>query len=45
MALVNPADKEKISEEIRERYLRKYPQYKDKFFVTYCRTADGVKFV
>ena len=45
LALVNPKKKDSISEEIKERYLKLYPEYQDKFFVTYCKTADGVKMI
>lgn len=45
LSLVNPKKKDSISEEIKERYLKLYPEYQDKFFVTYCKTADGVKMI
>ena len=45
LALVNPKKKEEVAQEITERYLKVYPQYKDNFFVTFCKTADGVKIV
>lgn len=45
LALVDPQKKDSISEEIMERYLKQYPEYQDKFFVTYCKTADGVKII
>lgn len=45
LALVNPKNKEEVAQEVSKRYLKVYPQYKDKFFVTFCKTADGVKIV
>lgn len=45
LAIIDPTCKESIEAEIRERYLAKYPEYKDSFFVEFCKTADGVKLV
>lgn len=45
LALVDVSAKEKVAQEITERYLKLYPEYKGRFFVTYCKTADGVKIV
>lgn len=41
MALVDPSFKESIKNNITEKYLKIYPQYKDKFSVDFCRSADG----
>lgn len=41
MALIDPSFKELIQNEITEKYLKIYPQYKDKFSIHFCRSADG----
>ena len=45
IALVDPAKKESIEKEITEKYLAKFPQYKDSFRVYFCKSDDGARFV
>ena len=45
IALVDPAKKESIAQSITEKYLAKFPQYKDSFLVCFCHSADGARFV
>ena len=33
-----------IEKEVTEKYLNKFPQYKGKFKVYFCDTADGCEF-
>jgi galactokinase/galacturonokinase len=43
MALIDPAYKEAIEEQMTREYLEQFPQYKDLFSVHFCNTDDGVK--
>ena len=45
IALVDPARKEHIEKEITEKYLARFPQYKDSFQVFFCKSDDGARFV
>ena len=45
IALVDPSKKDNIEKEITEKYLSKYPQYKDSFRVCFCKSDDGARFV
>jgi galactokinase/galacturonokinase len=45
IALVDPSKKENIEKEITEKYLSKYPQYKDSFRIFFCKSDDGARFV
>ena len=45
IALVDPAKKETIREELTRRYLDRFPEYKETFEVHFCRTDDGARFV
>ena len=45
IALVDPSKKETIEREMTEKYLSKYPQYKDSFRVCFCKSDDGARFV
>ncbi len=45
IALVDPSKKERIEKEITEKYLSKYPQYKDSFRSCFCKSDDGARFV
>lgn len=45
IALVDPAKKENIEKEITEKYLARFPQYKDAFQVCFCKSDDGARFV
>ena len=44
VALVDPNYMESIEKEVTEKYLNKFPQYKGKFKVYFCNTADGCEF-
>ena len=41
MALINPDYREAIAKNVTEKYLKLFPQYKGKFSVHFCQTADG----
>lgn len=45
IALVDPAKKSAIEKEITEKYLSRFPQYKDTFKVYFCKSDDGARFV
>ena len=45
IALVDPAQKESIERSITEKYLAKFPQYKNSFRVYFCHSDDGARFV
>lgn len=45
IALVDPAKKETIRKSITEKYLERFPQYKDTFQVFFCKSDDGARFV
>ena len=45
VALVDPAKKESIRQAITEKYLARFPQYKDSFLVCFCKSDDGARFV
>ena len=45
IALVDPMKKEQIEKEITEKYLAKFPQYKNTFKVYFCKSDDGARFV
>lgn len=42
-ALVDPAFKESIENTVTQKYLKEYPNLKEKFSVHFCDTADGIK--
>jgi len=44
VAIINPEYKDFIKEEVTKQYLQRFPQYKDKFDVFFCKTADGCEF-
>lgn len=44
VAIINPKYKHEIKREITKSYLKKFPQYKNKFKVIFCKTADGCEF-
>ncbi len=44
VAIINPEYKESIEQQVAEKYLQKFPQYKGKFEVFFCKTADGCNF-
>ena len=44
VAIINPEYKDKIKEQVTKEYLEKFPEYKDKFEVFFCKTADGCDF-
>lgn len=41
MALIDPSFEKQIAETVTERYLKRFPQYKGKFSVHFCKSADG----
>jgi galactokinase/galacturonokinase len=43
MAIIDPSFENEIKENITKEYLEIFPQYKDKFSIHICDTADGVK--
>lgn len=45
IALVDPAKKEHIREELTREYLKRFPEYKETFEVHFCKTDDGARFV
>ena len=45
IALVDPAKKESIRREITEKYLARYPQYKNTFRIDFCKSDDGARFI
>ncbi len=45
IALIDPAKEESIKKEVTEKYLAKFPQYKDTFEVFICTSEDGARFV
>ena len=44
VAIINPEYKDLIKEEVTKQYLQRFPQYKEKFGVFFCKTADGCEF-
>lgn len=44
VALIDPKYEKQIEEEATKKYLEKFPQYKDKFKVYFCKTDDGCDF-
>ena len=45
IALVDPAKKDQIREQITAEYLRMFPEYADTFEIHFCKTDDGARFV
>ena len=45
IALVDPTKKEQIEREITEKYLAKFPQYKNTFRVFFCKSDEGARFL
>ena len=45
IAIIDPAYKEQIEEEITRRYLEKFPEYEDTFKCYFVRPDDGARFV
>ena len=43
LGIINPEYEDSIREEITEKYLRLFPEYKDSFNIYYCNTANGLK--
>lgn len=41
MALIDPAFRETIEKRVTQRYLEKFPQYRNAFSVHFCHSADG----
>lgn len=44
VAIIDPEYKDEIKEEVTKQYLKIFPQYKGKFDVFFCKTADGCEF-
>ena len=42
MALIDPSFKEIIQRQVREEYLKVFPEHAEKFSVHFCHSADGV---
>lgn len=45
IAIVDPAKKEQIREQLTKRYLERFPEYKDTFEIYFCKPCDGVDFL
>ena len=45
IALVDPAKEDEIRQTVTERYLAKYPQYRDTFEIYFCNPSGGVSFL
>ncbi|MBO4536641.1 MAG: galactokinase [Bacteroidales bacterium] len=45
IALVDPAKEAQIEKEITEKYLARFPQYRNSFQVCFCKSDDGARFV
>lgn len=45
VALVDPARKDEIARSVREKYLSKFPQYRDTFQTYFCRSVDGARYL
>ena len=45
IALVDPAKKEQIKEQITSEYLRMFPEYEGTFEIHFCKTDDGARFI
>ena len=45
IALINPAYKEQIQEELTRQYLEQYPEYEQTFGVYFVKPDDGARFV
>lgn len=45
IGLIDPAYKDEIKAKIDEVYTRRHPEYKDKYAVNFCKTADGAGLV
>ncbi len=43
MAIIDPSFEDSVKEKITKEYLETFPEYKDKFSIHICDTADGVK--
>lgn len=42
IALTDPAHRDDIAQSVKERYLEAFPHLKEKVFINFCHTADGV---
>ena len=45
IALTDPARREEIRQEVTEKYLARFPQYKDTFQVFFCHSDEGARFI
>ena len=44
LGIIDPKYRDTILKEITEKYLAKFPQYKDSFGIYFCKTANGMSF-
>jgi galactokinase len=44
LAIVNPECRDTILREVTDKYLAKFPQYRNSFGIYFCQTADGMSF-
>ena len=45
IAIVDPEKEDHIREELTERYLERFPEYKETFEIYFCKPCDGVDFL
>lgn len=45
IALIDPDKKEFICQNVTEKYLKKFPEYRDTFEVFFCKLSDGAEFL
>ena len=45
IALTDPARREEIRQAVTEKYLARFPQYKDTFQVFFCHSDEGARFI
>ena len=45
VALVDPARKDEIARSVRDKYLSRFPQYRDTYQTFFCRSANGARFL
>lgn len=45
MSIIDPSKRESIREAITDKYLKKFPQYRDSFDIHFCKTDTGTRFL
>lgn len=45
IGMIDPSKRESIKQEISEKYLSQFPQYKKTFQIFFCKSDDGARFV